>query len=61
MLGRQVLRSGTSIGADDREAQFSRSKSEFIATIGDGLEELNKSAKSPLHSSSFEDTALYQE
>ncbi|MDR3406168.1 MAG: four helix bundle protein [Chthoniobacter sp.] len=37
VLGRQVLRSGTSVGANYREAQRSRSKAEFIAKIGDCL------------------------
>ena len=31
ILGRQVLRSGTSIGANYREANRARSKAEFIA------------------------------
>ena len=37
VLGRQVLRSGTSVGANYREAQRGRSKAEFIAKIGDCL------------------------
>lgn len=44
VLGRQVLRSGTSVGANYREAQRSRSKAEFIAKIGDCLKELDESA-----------------
>ena len=39
VLGRQVLRSGTSVGANYREAQRARSKAEFIAKIGDCLKE----------------------
>jgi len=31
VLGKQVLRSGTSVGANYREAQRARSKAEFIA------------------------------
>ncbi len=42
VLGRQVLRSGTSVGANYREAQRSRSKAEFIAKIGDCLKELDE-------------------
>lgn len=41
-LGKQVLRSGTSVGANYREAFRSRSKAEFIAKIGDCLKELEE-------------------
>jgi four helix bundle protein len=44
VLGRQVLRSGTSVGANYREANRSRSKPEFIAKIGDCLKELDETA-----------------
>jgi len=44
VLGRQVLRSGTSVGANYREAQRARSKAEFIAKIGDCLKELDESS-----------------
>jgi hypothetical protein len=44
VLGRQVLRSGTSVGANYREAKRSRSKAEFIAKIGDCLKELDETA-----------------
>jgi four helix bundle protein len=44
VLGRQLLRSGTSVGANYREAQRARSKAEFIAKIGDCLKELDESA-----------------
>ncbi len=37
VLGKQVLRSGTSVGANYREACRSRSKAEFIAKLGDCL------------------------
>ncbi len=43
VLGKQVLRSGTSVGANYREAQRARSKPEFIAKIGDCLKELDES------------------
>jgi len=44
VLGRQVLRSGTSIGANYREANRARSKAEFIAKIGDCLKEADETA-----------------
>lgn len=44
VLGKQALRSGTSIGANYREAQRSRSKVEFISKIGDCLKELDETA-----------------
>ena len=40
VLGRQSLRSGTSVGANYREADRARSKAEFIAKMGDCLKEL---------------------
>jgi four helix bundle protein len=43
VLGKQVLRSGTSVGANYREASRSRSKAEFIAKMGDCLKELSES------------------
>ena len=42
-LGRQVLRSGTSVGANYREADQARSKAEFISKMGDCLKELAES------------------
>jgi len=44
VLGRQVLRSGTSVGAHYREAFRARSKVEFVAKLGDCLKELDESA-----------------
>lgn len=44
ILGRQVLRSGTSVGANYREARRARSKAEFISKIGDWLKELEETA-----------------
>lgn len=44
VFGKQVLRSGTSVGANYREAQRARSKAEFIAKIGDCLKELDESS-----------------
>ena len=37
VLGHQVLRSGTSIGANYAEADSARSKAEFAAKIGNSL------------------------
>jgi len=42
VLGKQVLRSGTSVGANYREASRGRSKSEFISKIGDCLKEIDE-------------------
>lgn len=42
VLGKQVLRSGTSVGANYREASRSRSKAEFTAKIGDCLKEIDE-------------------
>ena len=39
VLGKQVLRSGTSVGANYREASRERSKAEFISKVGDSLKE----------------------
>jgi len=44
VLGKQLLRSGTSIGANYREAHRGRSKSEFIAKCGDCLREAEETA-----------------
>jgi four helix bundle protein len=44
VLGKQVLRSGTSVGANYREAWMSRSKAEFVSKIGDCLKELDETA-----------------
>jgi four helix bundle protein len=41
-LGKQVLRSGTSVGANYREASRGRSKAEFISKIGDYLKEIEE-------------------
>ena len=44
VLGGQVLRSGTSVGANYREAQRARSKAEFVSKVGDCLKELDETA-----------------
>jgi four helix bundle protein len=44
ILGKQVLRSGTSIGANYRAACRARSRAEFIANLGSVLEESDETA-----------------
>ena len=44
VLGKQFLRSGTSIGANYREAYRGRSRAEFIAKCGDCLKEIEETA-----------------
>jgi len=42
VIGKQLLRSGTSVGAHYREAYRSRSDAEYIAKIEGGLQELEE-------------------
>ena len=42
-MGKQLLRSGTSVGAHYRESVRSRSDAEFISKIEGGLQELEES------------------
>lgn len=44
VLGRQVIRSGTSVGANYREAFRARSKAEFVSKLGGCLKELEETA-----------------
>jgi len=44
VLGKQLLRSGTSVGAHYREATLARSDAEFISKLEGGLQELDESA-----------------
>jgi four helix bundle protein len=44
VLGRQMLRSGTSVGAHYREAIRARSIAEFVSKIEGGLQELEETA-----------------
>jgi four helix bundle protein len=44
VLGKQALGSGTSIGANFREAHRARSKAEFVAKVGDCLKELDETS-----------------
>src|SRR5260370_33178420 len=43
VIAKQVLRSGTSVGANFREAHRARSDAEFVAKLGDCLKELEES------------------
>ena len=42
ILGKQVLRSATSVGAHYREALRARSQAEFISKLGGGIQELDE-------------------
>jgi four helix bundle protein len=42
VLTRQILKSGTSPGANDREAEFAQSKKDFISKMSIGLKESNE-------------------
>jgi len=44
VMGKQVLRSGTSVGAHYREATRARSDAEFISKLEGGLQELEETA-----------------
>lgn len=44
VLGKQALRSGTSVGANFREAHRARSNAEFVAKVGDCLKELEETS-----------------
>jgi four helix bundle protein len=44
IIGKQVLRSATSVGAHYREATRSRSDAEFISKLEGGLQELEETA-----------------
>ena len=44
VLGKQALRSGTSVGANYREANRASSKAEFISKVGDCLKEADETA-----------------
>ncbi len=44
IIAKQILRSGTSVGANYRSACRGRSKAEFIAKLGISLEEVDETA-----------------
>jgi four helix bundle protein len=43
-MGRQIMKSGTSVGANFRETHRARSDAEFISKLGDCLRELDETA-----------------
>jgi four helix bundle protein len=43
VIGKQLLRSGTSVGAHYREAQRLKSNADFVSKIEGGLQELDES------------------
>ena len=44
VVGKQILRSGTSVGAHYRESQFAKSDADFVSKIEGGLQELEETA-----------------
>jgi len=42
VIGKQLLRCGTSVGANFREAHRSRSDAEFVSKVGDCMKELEE-------------------
>lgn len=44
VIGKQILRSGTSVGAQYREACRARSNAEFISKMQSGLQELDETS-----------------
>lgn len=44
VLSRQILKSGTAIGANDHEAEFAQSKDDFISKMSIALKEANETA-----------------
>jgi four helix bundle protein len=44
VIGKQILRSGTSVGANFREAYRARSDAEFVSKVGDCLKELEETS-----------------
>jgi four helix bundle protein len=44
VIGKQILRAGTSVGANFREAHRARSNAEFLSKLGDCLKELEEPA-----------------
>jgi four helix bundle protein len=44
VIGKQLLRSGTAVGANFREAHRARSDAEFVSKVGDCLKELDETS-----------------
>jgi len=62
VLSKQILRSGTSIGANVKEAEFGQSNSDFIHKMSIALKEANETDYwlSILHDTDYINTDLYQ-
>jgi len=62
VLSKQILRSGTSIGAHIREAEFGQSHSDFIHKMSIALKEANETEYwlCILHDTDYIDTDLFQ-
>ena len=62
VLSRQVLRSGTAVGALVREAEHAESKADFIHKISIALKEANETLYwlELLHQSEYVDKQIYQ-
>ena len=62
VLGRQLMRSGTAIGALIREAEFGQSKKDFINKMSIALKEANESLYwlDLLNDSNIIDTIIYE-
>ena len=61
VLSKQIMRSGTAIGALVREAEFGQSKSDFVHKLSIALKEANESDYwiSLLYDTDYIDKALY--
>ena len=62
ILSKQILRSGTSIGANVREGKYAQSRADFINKMSIALKEANESAYwlEILHQTNYLDDALYK-
>ena len=62
VLSKQVLRSGTSIGAQVREAKFAQSRAEFISKLSIALKEANETLYwlELLHDSGYIDNDAFE-
>jgi four helix bundle protein len=61
VLSKQVLRSGTAIGALIRESEFGQSKADFINKLSVGLKEANETEYwlSLIHDTNFIENKMY--
>ena len=63
VLSKQVLRSGTAVGALIREAKFAQSKADFISKMSIALKEANETNYwiDLLHDTEYINTKMYQD